>query len=324
MDGAKPGGVVMVIVLVVVVAAAGALSFSGNQVSKILSTVGGPVGPPSGELGTLADPGDGTDGTDLTESDGATRGRSDGDQPPAALRDAARIVYTGSLDLVVSDLPAALSAARTAIGGFDGYVGASRETNDGASPTATITFRIPSANWDASIAALRGLATKVVREETAATEVTAELIDLEARIRNLQASETALQAIAADAVRVEDLLDVRRELTTVRGDIERLDAQRAALVDRATYGTLATTFGLEVVAVQEAAKGWDAASEVDRASARLVARLQKVASAVIWFGIAWLPFIVALGALVAFAFVALRRTGFFRPRPPFEHWPPAA
>jgi hypothetical protein len=258
----------------------------------------------------------------------ATGGGGNGDggqeQPPSQIRDEAKIIYTGSLDLVVSDLPAALSSAKAKIAALDGYIGSSQESNDGDSPTATVAFRIPSQNWEQGLVALRSLATKVVREQTQATEVTTQLIDLEARIRNLRSSETALQAIAANTARVQDLLDVQRELTNVRGQIEQLDAQRVALADQVAYGTLETTFGLEVVAVQQAAKGWDPATEVDRAGATLVSVLQAVATAGIWLVIVWLPILVVLAVVIVAGRLVLRRLGFPRPRPPVQGWQPPA
>ena len=57
------------------------------------------------------------------------------------------------------------------------------------------------------------------------------------------------------------------------------------------YGTLVTTFGLEVVQVQEAAKGWDPADDVDGATATLIGAGQTLVSGSIWFAIVWLPLI---------------------------------
>ena len=115
----------------------------------------------------------------------------------------------------------------------------------------------PPTRWEDAIADLRGLATKVVAEQTQATEVGGQLVDLDARIRNLRASEASLQEIATGAGKISDLLDVEAQLTEVRGQIEQLEGQRAQLEDQVAYGTLVTTFGLEVVQVQEPAKGWD-------------------------------------------------------------------
>ena len=63
------------------------------------------------------------------------------------------------------------------------------------------------------------------------------------------------------------------------------------------YGTLVTTFGLEVVQVQEAAKGWDPATDVDGATATLIGAGQTLVSGTIWFGIVWLPLLVAIGLI---------------------------
>jgi hypothetical protein len=235
-------------------------------------------------------------------------GQKGGDaNPPSALRDDLKIVYTGSLQLVVGDLQASLAKAKAAVLATGGYVGASQESNDGDRSVATITYRIPAARWEDTIDDLRGVASKVVAEQTQATEVGGQIVDLEARIRNLRASEASLQAIAQGTGKVSDLLEVEAQLSNVRGQIEQLDGQRAQLADQVSYGTLVTTFGLEIAQVQETAKGWDPASDVDGATATLIGAGQTVISAAIWFGIVWLPMILVVGVLVLIGRVLLRR-----------------
>ncbi len=65
-----------------------------------------------------------------------TRARKDVNGGPIAARDDAKIIRTGSLTLEVSDIPTALRAARDAIVGLGGYVGASTTRNDGDRPSA--------------------------------------------------------------------------------------------------------------------------------------------------------------------------------------------
>jgi len=213
---------------------------------------------------------------------------------PDALRDQLKIVYTGSLQLVVDDLTAALARAKAAVLATGGYVGASQESNDGDRSVATITYRIPATRWEDAIGDLRGLATKVVAEQTQATEVGGQLVDLEARIRNLRASEASLQEIAKGTGRVSDLLEVEAQLTQVRGQIEQLDGQRAQLTDQVAYGTLVAVFGLEAVQVETQAKGWDPTTDVDGAFATLIAAGQTIVSGAIWFAIVWVPVILVL------------------------------
>ena len=110
----------------------------------------------------------------------------------------------------------ALVTARDGIRAMGGYVGASRTENDEDRPLAQITYRIPADRWEDALDLLRGLngqTSKVVTEQTEAVEVTGQVIDLEARIRNLRASETALQKIATGATRISDVLEVEHQLT---------------------------------------------------------------------------------------------------------------
>ncbi len=234
------------------------------------------------------------------------------------------VVYTGSLQLVVADLPAALTTAHDKIGAAGGYIGASQESNDGSSPVAQITYRVPSDHWDGAITDLRGLATKVVGQQTQAVEVGGQLVDLEARIRNLRASETALLDIAAKSGKVSDLLEVQAQLTEVRGQIEVLDAERARLADQVSYGTLVVTFGLETVAVQETAKAWDPAKDVDAATATLIQIGQGLVRFAIWFAIVLLPLLLVLAVAVFLARKAGRRwlpkRELAAPAKPIEGW----
>jgi hypothetical protein len=237
------------------------------------------------------------------------QGESGGDGVGAPIDDA-HIIRTGSIDLEVADVAASLAAARDGIRALGGYIGASTTQNEGDTPIASVTYRVPADQWEAALDLLRGISgpgTKVVAERTEAVEVTGAVIDLEARIRNLRASEAALQAIAADAVRVSDVLEVQAQLTDVRGQIEQLTAQLTDLEDRAAFATLTASYRIPVVAVDVAQKGWDPSVVVDEASASLIDVLQALTTAGIWFAIVWLPILFVGGIIVGIVAWILRR-----------------
>jgi hypothetical protein len=118
------------------------------------------------------------------------------------------------------------------------------------------------------------------------------------------------------ATEIKDVLEVQARLTEVRGQIESLAAQQEAIRNRVTYATVTVTFGPQVGAVTEAAKRWDPAREVDRASASLVELLQGVASAAIWFVIVWLPALLIIAVVAGIAVLLARRLGIRWPRRP--------
>lgn len=294
---------------ILVLAAVATLAACGSSTAgqaPVLSTVGGPVS--NDQTGLFAAPSAAASVASLDQS-GSGAGASPGS---ANVADNLQIVYTGSLNVVVADLAPALARAKAAVAAAGGYVGASKESNDKDRPSATVTYRIPAARWEDTITTLRGLATKVVSEETQAAEVGSQIVDLDARLRNLRGSEAALLEIAKGAGKISDLLDVQTQLTDIRGQIEEIDAQRTRLADQVTYGTLVTTFGLEVVAVNETTKGWDPGKDVDNATAALISFGQSAASGAIWLGIVGLPLLL-LVAVIAFIFFRLFRR--FAPRP---------
>jgi hypothetical protein len=241
-------------------------------------------------------------------------------------RDDARIIRTGSIELEVSNVPQALRNARDAIVALGGYVGASTTSNADDRPTAQITYRIPADRWEDALDALRdlnGLTTKVAAEQTEAVEVTGQVIDLQARIKNLRASETALQGIAAKATKISDVLEVEARLTEVRGQIEQLTAQLDDLNDRTSYATLTAYFNSPVLAVVVASKDWEPATTVDEAAASLLSILQGVATAGIWFLIVWLPILLVLGLIGGVVLWLARRAGIGRRGGPGLPPPPA-
>ena len=248
-----------------------------------------------------------------------------GNGNPAALVDDTKIVRTGSLQLTVADTDKALLAARDAIRGLGGYIGSSQQERSNDKIFATVTYRIPVASWEDALTAIRHLGTAMA-EQTEAVEVTGQLVDLDARIRNLKASEAALVGYAANAPKISDLLEIESRLTDTRGEIERMTAEQAALSDKAAMATLTVTFGTDVVAVAEAAAKWDPAAEVDRASATLIGVGQALASFLILFTIVWLPILVALAAIAYLGLRISRRLGWLRPGdfPPIDPTPPTA
>jgi hypothetical protein len=275
---------------------------AGDSSAPILSTVGNAL--PAASAAAAVDEG--------TGQSAASAAPAPADGVGAAVDDA-KIIRTGTIDLEVRDVPVALRTARDGIRALGGYVGASNTSNsEDDHPIATITYRIPADRWEEALDLLRGLngqTTKVVSEQTEAVEVTGQVIVMQARIQNLRASETALQAIARTAVKVSDVLEVQAQLTSVRGEIEVLAGQLKDLTDRAAFATLTANFGVPVVAVELAKKGWDPAAAVDEASASLIDIVQALATAGIWFGIVWLPILVVLGLIVGIAAWILRRIG---------------
>lgn len=287
------GAVIVITLAALVVAACGAASLGAPS-----------GGNPSGAGGTA--------GPAPKPADGETAGEgSRGDAFYAADRPDLLIIKTGTITIQVGGIDDAIKAATGAIDSLGGYVSASQRSGEDDDAYASITYRVPADRWDDALAAIRAVGLKVLDERSGTEDVTGQVVDLGARIKNLQATEAAFQEIMTRATEIKDVLAVQAELTQVRGEIEQLTAQKGRLEEQAALSTLTVGFSLKPDPVSTSQEQFDPGAEVDEATASLVRILQAVAAAGIWFGIVWLPILVVLGvvALVVYAIVRrIRRT----------------
>jgi hypothetical protein len=219
-------------------------------------------------------------------------GGGEGDQP-ASLADRS-IIKTGEITVEVTSVTAAVGRVRALALELGGYVGNSQSGSFGEG--ATLTLRIPADRFDDALARVRALDGDVLSEATREEDVTSVVVDLAARLKNLQASEIQYRALLAQAVKIEDILAVQTRLDDVRGQIEQLQAQEKELTGLADLATL--TVSLVPGAVQQATGNWDPGKTVTDAYAALVGVGQDVANGAIWFVIVWLPALVVLAIVV--------------------------
>jgi hypothetical protein len=242
-----------------------------------------------------------------------TPGQAQDGDAADVLRDGTHIIRTGTLALEVTDLMAAVDGGARIVSGVGGYIGKSEERHNPSGGWAAVTYRIPVERWSEALAGLRGLG-RVLTENTEALDVTSEVVDLDARVANLRATEGALQAIMDRAATIDDVMKVQRELTGVRSEIERLVAQRENLAQRAAFATLTVRFEVPVVAQptpqptpEPVAPAWDISEEVASAVDALVLILQRLSSLGIWLSIVVLPVVLPF-ALVGYVIYRIARS----------------
>lgn len=206
-----------------------------------------------------------------------------------------RIIKTGEVTIEVADIAASLGRVRALAVELDGYVGGS--FLGARDDYATLTLRIPADRFDDALARLRAFDGEVLTETTREEDVTSAIVDLDARLRNLKASEKQYLALLDRTGTVEEILAVQIRLDEVRGQIEQLEAQVKDLGEMADLATLTVT--LVPSSLQQATNTWDPGKTVSDAIAALVQTGQSVVNGVIWFAIVWLPALIVLAIVLA-------------------------
>ena len=172
-----------------------------------------------------------------------------------------KIIKNADLSIEV-DAPKESQSRIAAIAeGQGGFVVTSefKQSGAGASkPTeiVTIVVRVPSSQFGAALEAIRGTGNRVILEKVSGQDVTEEYIDLEARIRTQKALEGQFLEIMKQARKVEDALEVQRQLAEVRTEIERLEGRRRFLDNKSSLSTITVTLQMAAPMVTATTTGF--------------------------------------------------------------------
>jgi len=218
------------------------------------------------------------------------------------------IIRTADLTLVVKDTQEALDALTRLAGEFGGFVvssSASRVAENALE--GSITLRVEAARFDQALARIRTLAREVRSESVRGEDVTAEYVDLDARLRNLEAAEAQLQQILKQATSTEDVLAVYRELTNLRSQIEQVKGRMKYLSQSAALATITVTLIPDALAQPIQVGGWQPAGVIRDALQALISALQGLATIAIWLVIVVAPMALIIAAPILLIILAIRR-----------------
>ncbi len=98
------------------------------------------------------------------------------------------IIYNGSLVLVLADTDAGQNAVVKAAEDAGGYISsASSYSYESGLRRIELTLRVPAESFNATMDALRALAMEVTQDSISSQDVTQEYVDLESRLKALEA-----------------------------------------------------------------------------------------------------------------------------------------
>lgn len=225
-----------------------------------------------------------------------------------------KIIRNGNLTIEVSSPTETQSRIFSIAETRGGFVVTSemsqQDTNDKSKPTQSVTLvvRVPALQFEQAMTEIRSGATRVLQDKRTGQDVTEEFIDLEARIKNQRALEGQFLEIMKRANKVEEALDVQRQLAEVRTEIEKIEGRRRFLENQATLSTINVTLQTPTQIVN-ATGFWygirSAFSDGVEAAAAIILALIRVV-------VALLPILILIvlpGALIARFFVKRFRRG---------------
>jgi hypothetical protein len=155
-------------------------------------------------------------------------------QTPAQAVMQRKMIYSINLGLKVTDPDKALAEVDAIVSKSQGYVSNMNRNSEGH---ANIELRIPANVLGDAVNSLKALGT-VSNEQKTGQDVTEEYVDVEARIKTLRVEEERLLELLKKAVKLEDILQLEKELSRVRGDLEKVQGRLKLLDNKIDYATI--------------------------------------------------------------------------------------
>ncbi len=143
------------------------------------------------------------------------------------------ISVTANIVLTVDDVGVAASKASSVISSMGGYVASSNIGKD----RGFMSLKVPSDKLSEALNYIRTLG-DVESEGISTVDLTENIIDLEARLRNARAEEQRLLYLLNKTISVQEILEVESRLSAVREKIERLEAMRKSMERSVDYATI--------------------------------------------------------------------------------------
>lgn len=148
-----------------------------------------------------------------------------------------KIIYTVDMSIEAKDAADAINEISAETVAAGGYVSDSNYSKMDDIASGYITVRIPPEKLKEFTAKIGTIGT-VQSSSMGSQDVTADYVDLESRLTNAKAQEAQMLTIMTQAVKMEDILNVRAQLDSIQEEIEVLKGQLRYYDNLVGYSTI--------------------------------------------------------------------------------------
>ncbi len=217
------------------------------------------------------------------------------------------IIRNATLDIVVDDTEEAVEDIDGLAEELGGYVIESslRKYEEGVS--GHLRIRVPAESLDTALERIRDLAVEVENENTSGQDVTEEYVDLQSRMRHLEATEERLLSFMDEAEDTEAALEVYDRLQNIQAEIERVRGRIQYLEESAAMATISVNITPSELAQPLQVGGWRPRGTLREAFQSLIRVLQFFVDALIVIAVLIAPVVVVIALPVVGLFLLIRR-----------------
>ncbi|MGH7904480.1 MAG: DUF4349 domain-containing protein [Candidatus Dormibacteraceae bacterium] len=163
--------------------------------------------------------------------------------PPPGVGEGPRVIRTARLTLEVGagHFDSSLDRVMSLVSEEGGYIaGSDAGSASGPIRHGVITFEVPAARFQDSIARLRKMG-RLQDLNIQGQDVSAQYVDLQARLQNEEAQRDAMLALLKQATSIGDIISIQNQLGAITQQIEEYKGQIGLLDHQTSYSTITAT-----------------------------------------------------------------------------------
>ena len=153
-----------------------------------------------------------------------------------------KIIKTGDLRFETNDLGETYSQIITAEKKHQGIIQNDTEGKDYGSVFRRIIIRVPSRNFDLFLKDISKGVAYFDNKEISSQDVTAEYIDIDARLKAKKVLETRYLELLKKANKVTEMLEIEKQLSAIREEIEAKEGQLRYMQSQVSMSTINIEF----------------------------------------------------------------------------------
>ncbi|HEY6387275.1 MAG TPA: DUF4349 domain-containing protein, partial [Candidatus Acidoferrum sp.] len=149
-----------------------------------------------------------------------------------------QVAYSAELTVATREFAHSRASLEEILERHHGYVAKLRMVGEATGSALSATLRVPSSEYRPALTELKGIGL-VEHEEEAADEITQQHSELDARLVNAQNEEQRIQRILQSRDdKFSDFGSLQRQVAILRGEIERIEADRSASRSRISFANV--------------------------------------------------------------------------------------
>ena len=157
-----------------------------------------------------------------------------------------KLITTGGISFETDDIVLSRTNIIEAVKKYNAYISSEREYKSSSRLNNTIIIRVPAQNFNKLLDKVSEGVKKLDSKQIEVQDVTEQFLDVQARLKTKKELELRYLELLKKANTVSEILEIEKELGTLRSDIESTEGKLKYLKNQIGFSTLTITFYEEI------------------------------------------------------------------------------